>query len=146
MTKLMTIRGTTFSLISVFMKAVLWNKKKSFMLKTHWMCFFFFFFHTFYQMIIHYTEIANIIPYIQTRKDLFSGSRIWNCELMLFMSSIFPKEEHGYAKRIFRNLSSTLYLEKTKKTKLLSEASLSLSFKDALWLKQKTTLLPDSDI
>ena len=55
-----------------------------------------------------------------------------------------PKEEQGYAKRVFGNLSSTLYFEKTnkpKKTKLLSEGSLNLSFKDVLRLKQKTTLL-----
>ena len=57
-----------------------------------------------------------------------------------------PKEEHGYVKTIFRNFSSTLYFEKTKKTKILFEGSLNLSFKDVLRLKQKTTLFPDSDI
>ena len=50
-------------------------------------------------------------------------------------------------KKIFGNLSSTPYFEKTKK-KLnpASKLSLNLSFKDVLQLKQKTTLSPDSDI
>ena len=50
-------------------------------------------------------------------------------------------------KKTFGNLSSTLYLEKTKKKlKVLSKGSLNFSGKDVLRLKQKTTLFPDSDI
>ena len=50
-------------------------------------------------------------------------------------------------KKIFGNLSSTLYFEKTKKKlKPTSKISLHLSFKDVLRLKQKTTLFSDSDI
>ena len=50
-------------------------------------------------------------------------------------------------KKIFRNLSSTLYFEKAKKKlKLTSKLSLHLSLKDVLRLKQKTAVFPDSDI
>ena len=50
-------------------------------------------------------------------------------------------------KKLFENLSSTLYFEKTKKKlKPTSKLSLNLSFKKVLRLKQKTTLFPDSDI
>ena len=49
--------------------------------------------------------------------------------------------------KTFGNLSSTLYFEKTKKKlKLLSKASLNLSFNDVLRLKQKTISFPDSGI
>ena len=50
-------------------------------------------------------------------------------------------------KKLFENISSTLYFEKKKK-KLnpASKLSLNSNFKDVLRLKQKTTLLPDSDI
>ena len=50
------------------------------------------------------------------------------------------------SKKIFGNLSSTLYLEKTKKVKVLPEGSLNFRGKVVLRLKQKTTLFPDSDI
>ena len=49
-------------------------------------------------------------------------------------------------KKVFENFSSTLFFGKTKKKiKLTSKFSLTLSFKDDLRLKQKTTLFSDSD-
>ena len=50
-------------------------------------------------------------------------------------------------KKLFENLSSTLYFEKTKK-KLnpASKLSMNLSLQYDLRLKQKTTLSPDFDI
>ena len=51
-------------------------------------------------------------------------------------------------KKTFGNLFFTLYFEKiqNKQVKLTSEVNLNLSYKDLLWIKQKTTSPPDSDI
>ena len=98
------------------------------------------FLYTFYQMIIHYkhyTEITNILLQTFSIFPLFLLCRFFLISSLyqiykeksislaapvfeivnqiLFMSSKLPKEDHGYAKRIFRNLSSPLYFEKTKK-------------------------------
>ena len=92
------------------------------------------FLYTFYQMIIHYkhyTEITNILLQTFSIFPLFllcrfflksSLYQIYKEKSTSLAAPVFeiinqklPKEEHGYAKRIFRNLSSNLYFEKTKK-------------------------------
>ena len=81
------------------------------------------------------------------KSNFFSCSRNWNCELNLFLwAKNGPKNSTRMRKNIWKFFFYFIFWENKKKIKLLSKASLNLSFKGVLRQKQKTTSFPDSDI
>ena len=71
--------------------------------------------------------------------NFFSCSRNWNCKSNPICDPKIAQRMAWIRKKLFENLSSTLYFEKTKTTKKIpaSKLSLNLSFKDVLRLQKK---------
>ena len=59
--------------------------------------------------------LKSVYTKLQRKKYFYSCSRNWNCESNLICVPKMAQRIAWLRKKIFRNLSSTLYLEKTKK-------------------------------
>ena len=104
---------------------------------------YFLFFHCFY--FVDFFLISGFYQIYKEKSIFFSCSRNWNCESNLKWAKNGPKKSTATQKEYLEIFLLLCILRKQKK-KLLSEGSLNLSFKDVLWLKQKTTLFLDSHI